>query len=67
MGRARTTDLTLAAGRYTLDEELGRGGMAVVHLARDRELERPVAVKILDESLAADEPFVRPFRLEATS
>ena len=67
MGRARTTDLTLAAGRYTLDEELGRGGMAVVHLARDRELEWPVAVKILDESLAADEAFVRRFRREATT
>ena len=64
---ARTTDLTLAAGRYALDKALGRGGMAVVHLAHDRQLDRRVAVKILDESLAADEEYGRRFRREATT
>jgi serine/threonine-protein kinase len=33
--------------RYTVDRELGRGGMAVVYLARDRKHDRPVAIKIL--------------------
>src|SRR5436190_4056350 len=33
--------------RYTLDHELGRGGMAVVYLARDRKHDRPVAIKLL--------------------
>ena len=33
--------------RYTVDRELGRGGMAVVYLARDRKHDRPVAIKVL--------------------
>ncbi len=34
-------------GRYTLQRELGRGGMAVVYLARDRKHDRQVAVNVL--------------------
>ena len=33
--------------RYTIDRVLGRGGMAVVYLARDRKHDRPVAIKVL--------------------
>ena len=55
-----------ATERYRLDRPLGRGGMATVYLARDTELDRPVAVKVLD---AADEGlrerFVREARLAA--
>ncbi len=39
----------LLAGRYELGAELGRGGMAIVHRARDRLLARDVAVKLLTD------------------
>ncbi len=41
--------------RYTLDRELGRGGMAVVYLARDRKHDRPVAIKILRPEIVTGE------------
>jgi eukaryotic-like serine/threonine-protein kinase len=56
---------TLADGRYRLERELGRGAMATVFLARDEELGRPVAVKLLEESAAADESLRRRFTREA--
>jgi eukaryotic-like serine/threonine-protein kinase len=41
------------ADRYTLDRELGQGGMATVYLARDLKHERQVAIKVLKPELAA--------------
>src|SRR3954462_1880912 len=41
------------AGHYALERELGRGGMAVVYLARDVRLDRPGAIKLLPPALAA--------------
>lgn len=41
------------AGRFSLERELGRGGMGLVYLARDVRLERPVAIKLLAPELAA--------------
>jgi serine/threonine-protein kinase len=43
---------TALADRYTLERELGRGGMATVYLARDLRHRRPVALKVLHPELA---------------
>lgn len=56
---------TLASGRYRVADVLGRGGMAVVYLARDDELERPVAIKVLAGHLADDPVFRDRFLREA--
>jgi len=53
------------ASEYEIIEELGRGGMAMVYRARDRQLEREVAVKVLPFSLAFDTEFVERFQREA--
>ncbi|HET9275673.1 MAG TPA: serine/threonine-protein kinase, partial [Gemmatimonadales bacterium] len=56
------------ADRYTLERELGRGGMATVYLAHDLRHDRPVAFKVLHPELAASlgpERFQREIRLAA--
>jgi tetratricopeptide (TPR) repeat protein len=55
----------LIDGRYRLERLIGIGGMASVWKGRDRRLDRPVAVKILSDALAADPDFVARFRREA--
>ena len=58
----------LADGRYRVEDVLGRGGMASVYLARDGELDRPVAVKVMAEHLdtpGVRERFMREARLAA--
>ena len=55
----------LRAGRYELDRLLGHGGAASVWLATDTLLERPVAVKLLSEGLAADASWLARFKREA--
>ncbi|MCG7607411.1 MULTISPECIES: serine/threonine-protein kinase [Mycobacterium] len=52
-------------GRYELRGVLGRGGMAEVHDGWDTRLSRPVAVKLLNPALAADEVTRRRFENEA--
>ncbi len=53
------------AEEYELQEELGRGGMAIVYRARDKQLERQIAIKVLPFSLAFDADFVERFTREA--
>jgi hypothetical protein len=67
---AEFVDLQAAlAGEYSLQRELGRGGMGVVYLARDVQLDRDVAIKVLPTHLAhtaaARERFVREARTAA--
>jgi len=54
--------------RYTLEREVGRGGMAIVYVARDRKLGREVAIKVLSPSVltaVAGERFLREIRITA--
>jgi Tfp pilus assembly protein PilF len=56
------------ADRYTVERELGRGGMASVWLARDLRHDRPVAIKVLHPALAGAigvDRFLREIRLTA--
>jgi eukaryotic-like serine/threonine-protein kinase len=56
----------ILAGRYRMDEVIGRGGMSTVYRATDTVLDRPVAVKVLLDALAAGDPtHVERFRREA--
>lgn len=57
----------MLGGRYEVGELIGRGGMAEVHLGRDRRLSRSVAIKVLRSDLATDPTFLVRFRREAQS
>ena len=51
--------------RYKIIKEIGRGGMAIVYSARDRLLERVVALKMLRPEYSSDSEFKEKFRQEA--
>jgi eukaryotic-like serine/threonine-protein kinase len=57
------------AGQYDIEREIGRGGMGIVYLARDLNLDRPVAIKTLPAHLAGSgdvrERFLREARTAA--
>jgi len=57
------------AGRYSLERELGQGGMGVVYLAREVQLDRSVAIKLLPPKFATQpdlrERFMRESRMAA--
>jgi len=56
---------SVLAGRYSLERELGRGGMGVVYLAREVRLDRPVAIKLLPPARATDSRLRERFLREA--
>ncbi len=55
----------LIAGRYIIQDELGRGASATVFRARDTTLDRNVALKVIASSLASDPEFTWRFEQEA--
>jgi serine/threonine-protein kinase len=56
-----------SSGRYEIESTLGRGGMGIVYKARDTVLDRPVAFKILPESLKENPQALKNFLREAKS
>ncbi len=66
---SRQSDSDLArealSADYEVGEEIGRGGMAVVYRAREKGLERDVAIKILPPQFTFDDSFVQRFQREA--
>ena len=68
MSNINTRLAAALAGRYTIDRELGHGGMATVHLARDVKHGRVVAIKVLRPELAqaiGSERFLREINIAA--
>ena len=53
------------AGKYSLETELGRGGMGIVYLALDVQLDRPVALKVLPQHLSKNDDLRAKFLREA--
>lgn len=65
-GTMRQTSVKQAlTARYDVQEELGRGGMGVVYKAIQRNLNRPVALKVLPQQIVPDEEFLKRFHSEA--
>jgi serine/threonine-protein kinase len=66
---AEPSELDLVRGEleeeYEILAELGRGGMAIVFHAKEKQLDREVAIKVLPFSLAFDKEFVERFQREA--
>lgn len=64
-GRGNAIPAGARVAGYRIDEQIGRGGMAVVYRARDLQLDRQVALKILDPVLAGNEQFQQRFIRES--
>ena len=55
----------ILVGRYEIEERVGQGGMAAVFRARDRQLGRAVAIKVLHQQFSEDPELVARFQQEA--
>jgi eukaryotic-like serine/threonine-protein kinase len=69
-GRKRTTSGGISAeltdlGKYHIEKKLGSGGMGTVYLAKDTQLRRTVALKVLPRDKAENPTLVRRFKAEA--
>lgn len=58
---------SMLQNRYEIIERIGSGGMADVYKAKDKRLNRFVAIKVLKHEFSSDDDFVRKFRAEAQS
>src|SRR5262245_49217826 len=63
----RIAENEIVDGRYRIVRKIGAGGMAEVWAADDTELDRRVALKILQPRFAQDQEFVERFRREASA
>src|SRR5690554_5191970 len=57
----------LLSDRYEVIEIIGQGGMAIVYKAKDKLLNRFVAVKVLRQEFTHDEQFIKKFKRESQS
>jgi len=54
-------------GEYDILRKIGEGGLAEIYLARQRSLNRLIAIKVLKNKISADDELVRRFEREATT
>ena len=64
-GSAQSLTELKRLGKYQIEKKIGAGGMGAVFLARDTELKRTVALKVLPRDKASNPILVRRFRAEA--
>ncbi len=57
----------ILGNRYQIEKLIGEGGMALVYLAKDNLLDRPVAIKVLRPEYSSDQEFLERFQREAKS